>query len=440
MAGRGAVKQLEVLIADEHAGMVRMDSGGRLDFAYARSWNSAHPAFPLSYALPQSLSRHDHRHVSAFLWGLLPENPMVLDRLARDNQISARNPLALLSVIGMDCPGAVRFLTVQDFPNHTRSQVPDDPEICWLSDKEVRDLLVDLRVSIGATGRRSGDPGQFSLAGAQAKTALFRNGSRWGIPLGTTPTTHILKPPVAGLDGQVENEHFCLCLARRLGLPAALSEVVTFDDEVAITVERFDRIRVNGEIQRIHQEDMCQALSVMPDAKYQKDGGPGAASIVGKVLSASSEPDHDSRCFMQACLLNFVIAGTDAHGKNYSVLYDDDAMRLAPLYDVNSMLPYQPDSRRIRMSMSTGGRYELFGIMPRHWIAQAKACGVSPGRTLADLDRLIDLIPDAAHAVAEQCHRDGLIHPVITTLREALVERCRYLATCFGSSRLGRQA
>src|SRR6185437_13558152 len=120
-----------------------------------------------------------------------------------------------------------------------------------------------------------GDTGQFSLAGAQPKTALLLEKGRWGVPSGRTPTTHILKPPTAELDGHVENEQFCLAVARELGLPAASADVRRFDREIAIVVERYDRLRMRGGIVRVHQEDVCQALGVMPTTKYESDGGPG---------------------------------------------------------------------------------------------------------------------------------------------------------------------
>ena len=139
------------------------------------------------------------------------------------------------------------------------------------------------------------DAGQFSLAGAQPKTALLLEGKRWGIPSGRTPTTYILKPPSGDFDGHAENEHFCLALARAVGLPAAGSEVRRFDGEVAIVIERYDRLRTSilaagasGELAarlktlaktqpvlRLHQEDICQARAILPTAKYQTitDGG-----------------------------------------------------------------------------------------------------------------------------------------------------------------------
>ena len=74
-------------------------------------------------------------------------------------------------------------------------------------------------------GRLAEDNGQFSLAGAQAKTALYKIKNSWAVPQGRTPTTHILKPETGGIRHIASNEHFCLELARRLDLAAAISVV-----------------------------------------------------------------------------------------------------------------------------------------------------------------------------------------------------------------------
>jgi serine/threonine-protein kinase HipA len=115
---------------------------------------------------------------------------------------------------------------------------------------------------------------RISLAGAQAKTALLRSGDRWGVPQGSIPTSHILKPAIAGLDDHDLNEHLCLDAARRAGLSAVRTAVWRFGDETAVVVTRYDRLTRDGETVRVHQEDICQALSVPPDRKYERDGGP----------------------------------------------------------------------------------------------------------------------------------------------------------------------
>ena len=167
--------------------------------------------------------------------------------------------------------------------------------------------------------------GKMSLPGAQAKTAFCwdEQHNRWGVPSGRAPTTHIIKPAIPGFDGLVENEHLCQDIARRLGLLAARSSVLTLNETTYIVIERFDRLpplRGSAFVRRVHQEDMCQALGLMPGAKYQQDGGPGIPDIVALIRRVSSNPDDDVYRFIDANAFNWLIGGTDAHAKNYSLL------------------------------------------------------------------------------------------------------------------------
>jgi len=191
-------------------GQVTQDRRGQLRFAYDPSWRSADHAIPLSLSMPLAGREHRHETIDAFLWGLLPDNEQVLERWAKRFQVSARSAFALLSHVGEDCAGAVQFAACDDLARLTQG---DADEVRWLSEHEVAERLRALRAD-HASGRMAGDTGQFSLAGAQAKTALLLQDGRWGVPSGRVPTTHILKPPIAGLDGHVENEHLCLVLAR----------------------------------------------------------------------------------------------------------------------------------------------------------------------------------------------------------------------------------
>lgn len=290
----------------------------------------------------------------------------------------------------------------------------------------------------GSIGRAPDETGQFSLAGAQSKTALYWEGGRWGVPSGRIPTTHILKPPMPGLRGQVEHEHFCLLLARALDFASSNSSVLRFDRETCIVVERYDRLRQtsSNEYVRLHQEDMCQALSVMPALKYQSDGGPSIRHVVRLLRENSSAALEDMRQFVRAMALNFIILGTDAHAKNLSVIIapgqSRTQLRLAPLYDVNSYLPYTDATRRVRMSMSVGGKYEYDEIMPRHWERESRSCGLPIDQTLADIRDMIARCPDAAADVARRCQESGLSHPVIRQLSTRIAARCAQLMPLYG--------
>jgi serine/threonine-protein kinase HipA len=297
-------------------------------------------------------------------------------------------------------------------------------EIEWLGEKDIAKRLRSLRED-HAAWRLRGDTGQFSLAGAQPKTALLKEGARWGIPSGRIPTTHILKPPTGGFDGHAENEHICLALARAVGLPAATSAVLSFEDEIAIAVERYDRVRSGREILRVHQEDACQALAIMPTKKYQNQGGPGVSEIVELLQAHSSNREEDVRSFIDAVGFNWLIAGTDAHAKNYSLLIAaGPRVRLAPLYDVASILPYDDiDIRKAKLAMKIGGEYELQLIGLRHWERLAREARLDAGEIIERLDAMAEKLPDEISAARKRARGEGLDHAIVGRLADRLTKR-----------------
>ncbi len=206
-----------------------------------------------------------------------------------------------------------------------------------------------------------------------------------------------------GLDDHDLNEHLCLDAARRAGLTVARTRVVRFGSETAVVVDRYDR-RANGtDIVRIHQEDLCQALGVRPSLKYQNEGGPGTAAIVR--LFREMMPAHiatDSvRRFADALIWNWLIAGTDAHAKNYSLLLAGDQVRLAPLYDVASALPYGTHERDLRFAMKLGGDYRV-SLYRNPWDTVADELGIDREELTARVDHLAAVTPDAfADAASE---------------------------------------
>ena len=228
------MSELIALLNGREIGRVTRNNRGRLAFGYAEEWRAARGAYPLSLSMPLAAVEHGHRPVEAFLWGLLPDNDTILERWARRFQVSARNPFALISHVGEDCAGAAQFVR----PDRLDAVLGQGPvEIEWLDERSIAERLRILRAD-HAAWRIPHDTGQFSLAGAQPKTALLYENGSWGIPSGRTPTTHILKPPTGEFDGHAENEHLCMRLASALGLITARSEVKWFEDEVAIVIER----------------------------------------------------------------------------------------------------------------------------------------------------------------------------------------------------------
>lgn len=456
---------LSVLVAGRELGQVERErKRNHLRFRYSESWRTSRAAFALSLSMPLATADHGHAPIEAFLWGLLPNNETILQRWARKFGVSARNPFALIAHVGEDCQGAIQFV----LPDRIASlRAEPAVRIQWLDEREIAERLRTLH-SDQAAWRTPSDIGQFSLAGAQPKTALFHDGKRFGVPAGRTPTTHILKPPIADLAGQCENEHFCLNLARAVGLPAASSRVERFGDETAIVVERYDRASTAslavaaaaeaaraaatpGSEQvavaaaaaaraaalselaktqptlRLHQEDLCQALAVLPTRKYQSEGGPTPEQITALLRTHSGRPHEDVSTFLDALAFNWIVGGSDAHAKNYSLLHGASGrVRLAPLYDIVSALPYF-ELRKIKLAMKIGGSYRMHEIGEEHWRKTARALGLKEDVVRGRLARLLAGMADAISDVSAQARRDGLTHSSIARLATLLnqnTKRC----------------
>jgi serine/threonine-protein kinase HipA len=220
----------------------------------------------------------------------------------------------------------------------------------------------------------------------------------------------------------------CQDIAARLGLPAARSSVLTLDQTTYIVVERFDRLPPepgSAFVERVHQEDMCQALGLMPGRKYQLDGGPSIADIVTLIRRVSSSPSFDVDRFLDANAFNWFIGGTDAHAKNYSLLISaGNEIRLSPLYDLSSQLPY-PELIEQRVSMKVGDRYDIPLIGFTEWQALASACNVDQDALLNRLRHMGDAFPDTITAARDEALNGGLNREVITTLANLLIQHSK---------------
>lgn len=426
-----------MICLDEQVAGVLEATGARTDLTYSDGWLGLGGAYPLSQSLPLRPGPHTGAPVVNFLWGLLPDNARTLDIWARQFQVSVRNPVGLLSRVGEDCAGAVQFVREERLDDVLG--LAKKPEaIEWLDEAELERRIRHLSKDAGAA-RESASEGQFSLSGAQAKTALFfdRARKRWGIPQGRTPTTHILKPVSNELDGFAENEHFCLSLARRIGVAAAGTEWRSFGGIPTLIAERYDRVQVAGRWRRVHQEDCCQAVGLHPGSKYENEGGPGFARIMS-LLESSDQPNADRDRLMKVACLVFLLAATDAHSKNFSLLYsrgvDRAGMRLAPLYDIASAWPYprRISSQKMKLAMRVGRYYRVRDIQPRHFEELAKACRYPVENLIGVLRILCRQLPDEAVAVLKDVEIKGMARNVLAKLVDGLTAQCRAVAGSLG--------
>jgi len=420
---------LVVLMNGVRAGTLTRTTGGA-GFDYDEMYRAEPDATPVSLSMPIQAARHRASTAIPWLWGLLPDNPEVLARWARQFQTTTSSPYALLATpVGEDCAGAVQFVR----PERVDAVAGHIGRIDWMTEREVADRLAALRRD--ATMWLGPDfTGRFSLAGAQAKTALHLDGSRWGLPSDGAATTHILKPAIAGLDDHDLNEHLCLDAARRAGLPAARSEIKRFEDQTAVVVERYDRVIRRGAVNRVHQEDICQALAVPPSQKYEADGGPNVRAIAAllrtEITPVTARFDA-VWSFSDALAWNWLIGGTDAHAKNYSVLLAGRQVRLAPLYDIASALAYPGvDELKLKMAMKLGDEYRLKAHRASTWTHTARALELDPEEVIERVRHLAETAPDAFATAAATPAVRGLGRPLAPRLVDAVAsraQRCREL-------------
>jgi serine/threonine-protein kinase HipA len=243
---------------------------------------------------------------------------------------------------------------------------------------------------------------------------------------GSTPSTHILKPPAQeDLEAFDINEHFCSRLARELGLEVAASTVQTFAGEQALVVERYDRRRTDGgRILRIHQEDTCQALAVSPFRKYENDGGPGAPDVIALLVRECDDPGGDVGAFVDTLALHWVICGTDAHAKNYSLLLTPGSVRLAPFYDLISVLPYPRwvDYKEAKLAMRIDREYRLWKIRRRHWEGLAVRSDLDPEPLVERMRELLAAVPAAVARTAEGVRNEGLGNDLVDSLESQVLD------------------
>ena len=409
-------------------GEITRDAKGRLRFTYDAAWRADDTAYPLSLSMPLAAARHGHDTIEPWLWGLLPDNENVLARWARRFQVSAAECVFAAERHRRGLPGGGSVRPAGTCRCSAGLQTPH--EVDWLTTADVDARLRTLR-SDNSAWRLEEDVGQFSLAGAQAKTALLLENTRWGIPRGMTPTTHILKPPIPGFPGHCQNEHICLAVAGALGIPVARSRVCRFGEETAIVVERYDRLRVRDRLVRFHQEDLCQVLGRSPLNKYESEGGPGCRDIGGALRSYCNRPGEDLRTFVKAIALNRVLGGTDAHARNFSLLIGAGGnARLAPLYDLASALPYPGHyAPSLKLAMKVGGEARLGYIRIRHWERFAMEVGLPSEEVLGICRSVAAEVPDRLADVVAAVRSEGLDHPIVGRLQQTLPEQAEACLT-----------
>ena len=401
----------------QRVGLWTASPGRPQTFRYDEAWLSSEARRVLSLSLPFTVGNESLRGaaVEHYFENLLPDNEQIRRRIQSRFVTESGSTFDLLSAIGRDCVGAVQLLPV-DQPH---------PDVKKITSKRLNESGVAraIRSTLSTAGGLTAgeeDAFRFSIAGAQEKTALLYHRGSWCLPLGATPTTHILKLPLGLVGGMaadmrdsVENEWLCHQILKGFGLPVAACEVASFEEHRVLVVERFDRAPASGWIARLPQEDFCQALGYAPSRKYESDGGPGMPQIL-RVLAGSSQAEIDRLNFVRAQLLFWVLAATDGHAKNFSLFHErGGGYRLTPFYDVLSAWPIigkgpdrlaWPKAKLAMAVRSKNAHWKLSEIQRRHWEHLGKQAGAANPANW--IDEIIDLAPRVIERVQAELPKE----------------------------------
>lgn len=407
-------RKLDVYLRDQLAGMLEQDTQANLTFSYDEAYLATPDACIISVAMPLTSQSYTNTVTKPFFSGLLPDESARV-RLANALGVSDTNPFGLLEIIGGDCAGALE-LHPHDSEIDKQNTVDE-----VLDETQLADLLHELRGNPLLGSRKDV---RLSLAGVQDKIAVNVRDKNIVLVKNGEPTTHILKPAIQGLDGTAQNEAFCMTLASRVGLNVPHAQCFKAKDIAYVLVARFDRSNDNdGVVNRLHQEDFCQALSVPPELKYEEEGGPGIEQSFGLIQRVTNQPAADRLAFLRMQIFHFLVGNADAHAKNVALLHSlkPSAPTLAPLYDVVCTAAYPALTKNI--AMRVGARNVPDTIRLKHWLTLVPDTKASRQLLIKELKQLSSTIVDESDKLLSESEHLGFDHPVLRSIVKVINAR-----------------
>ncbi|MBV9548111.1 MAG: type II toxin-antitoxin system HipA family toxin [Alphaproteobacteria bacterium] len=410
-------------------GTFGLDAHGDIGFAYDPGWTNDPGCPPISLSLPKREQPFNRRECRPFFAGLLPEEVQRAEA-ARTLGVSPGNDFALLEKLGGDVAGALTLWPDGERPPLYDGDLATEP----LGDNALRNVLDTLPTRPLLAGEKGL---RLSLAGAQAKLPVVLIEGAIALPAPGQPTTHILKPPIPRLPGTTENEAFTMRLAAAAGLPVAAVEPRRVGDRPFLLVTRYDRTSANGLVRRVHQEDFCQALGIAPELKYAAEGGPTFKSGFALLRSSTARPALELLKLLDAALFNLMVGNADAHGKNFSLLYEAEGRSLAPLYDLLCTVAYPEISPKL--AMKVGGAAQIDQVTEKTWRHFSEDIAMGAVLIRRRVGELAHAIDTAAPTIANDIAAMGFDKAVLDSLAVTVKERAARIFDTVAKARAGGQ-
>ena len=376
-------------------------------FSYSTDYLSDPLSKAISLQLPLQEVPFSAEKTKNYFDGLLPEG-FTRQTVAQWMRLNEKDYLSLLHGLGRECIGALQITSEEEVTEAGYEKI---------SEEQVRALAAE-----GA--KKSAElviKTHLSLTGASGKVGLYYDDEHdlWYLPQGTAPSTHIVKQSHVRLDGIVTNEQLCLRTASRCGIEVPVSFIldtgVGEEMDVLFATQRYDRIfpKQSSSIDglprplRLHQEDFGQAMGIPAGEKYEIAGEHHMSGMFRLLRRYSDDPVRDQLKLWDQIVFNCLIGNTDAHVKNFSLLYDKDlrTVHLAPAYDIVSTAVYEMSTRNLAFHI--GDATTIDEIDKESFRAAAKEIGLGEKLAMRHVSELAERFLPALKESAEELSEEG---------------------------------
>lgn len=361
----------------------------------------------ISISLPLQEEPFSPDRTRTFFDGLLPEG-FLRKAIASNMHFDENDYLSILYNLGRECIGAIRIDEKEEEEKSGYERI---------TSKQVEELAAEGTTKSTEIVIKT----HLSLTGASGKVGLYfdEKENNWYLPYGLAPSTHIVKQSHVRLDGIVTNEQLSMLAARKCGISVPESFIINvgkgIDSEVLFATKRFDRVvddtsdMIDGLRRpfRIHQEDFAQAMGIASFEKYEREGQNYAEKMFEMILDNANNPLENLLSLWNRIVYNYVLGNTDAHIKNYSLLYDSDMERvsLAPAYDMLSTVIYESATRN--MSFNIGGKINLDRIGEDDFRILASKVGIGEKPAMDNYQKVLNLFENAIKESAKELQEIG---------------------------------
>lgn len=389
------MSDLNVQYQGKIVGRAVADDAGRFAFTYAGSWLDSPDAFPISANLPMNREKWPADRAHPFFANLLPEG-LARQSTCEQLGISPDNDVALLNALGDDTAGAFRFVPVyKSAPRNKRERQP-------ISDTELKEWAEGAPALPNDPDHRP----RLSLAGAQHKTSVVLTDHGYALPASGEPSTHILKFESPKFSHLAANEFLTTRFAAELDIDTVHSSLDDQTSPPILVVKRYDRSDTDSDnqIRRIHQEDFCQLLGILPSRKYGVEGGPTIGRVATRLRHLSSAPAADVLKLLRWVIFCAISGNADGHAKNLSMLYSKSGMLLAPAYDLVCTRTYSRLTPN--MAFAIGGQRNSDRLLTEHWEQFAEDVDVRPRLVFRELQDFLTNADDALGRARDQLREE----------------------------------